>query len=168
MAEENQENAAGEKTSKMLIIIIIVLLLIIAGGTAWLMMAGSDGDMSAKDSAAEQTAEESGEAAKNFYYYEVDQSLRVNFPKGSSASLIEIRVAFLSGQDDEEALKKHEPMIVNNLLMTISALGADPLTTTDGKNELRRRMLEETGSIMEKMTGRNDIKEVFFTAFVMQ
>ncbi len=174
MAEENQDSGDGQKSSKILIIIIIVLLLVIAGGgAAFFMLGGSDSAEQGK--AVEQTEQGQGEneakdqSSKESLYYELEQPLRVNFPKGSSANLIEVKLAFLvENEEAEEALKKHEPMIVNNLLMAISATGADKLKLSEGKNELRNLMLEETGKVMEKMTGKNSVREVFFTAFVMQ
>lgn len=168
MAESNQDNAADKKTAKILIFIIILLLLIIVAGAVYFLMNGSETTAANQESATEESSEQAADSAKKFYYYEVEQPLRVNFPKGSSASLIEIRVAFLSSYDTEAALKKHEPMIVNNLLMTISAAGADQLKTKAGKNELRQRMLQETNEIMNKMTGNNEVQDVFFTTFVMQ
>jgi len=59
-------------------------------------------------------------------------------------------------------------MIRNNLLMTISTQGSEHLATRDGKQALRAEMLEEVGEIMEKMTGKNEVVDLFFTTFVMQ
>ncbi len=174
MAEDIQENDEDKKSSKKLIIIIIILLLIIAGGgVAFYLMSTGDSATQAEETEQveqeEDDDDEAEQASKDIIYYDLDQPLRVNFPKGSSASLIEVRIAFLIKSDDaEEALEKHEPMIVNNLLMAISAAGADNLKTTEGKNQLRALMREETGKVLEKMTGKNSIKEVFFTTFVMQ
>ncbi len=171
MAEDNGEE---QKSSKKLIIIIVVLLLIIVGGGAAFFMMGSD-ESAAQGADSEQVEsqkevdEEAEESSNEVIYYNLEQPLRVDFPRGSSASLIEIKVAFLvNNEDTEGALKKHEPMIVNNLLMAISAAGADKLKQVEGKNELRALMLDETGKVMKKMTGSNGVKEVFFTAFVMQ
>lgn len=167
MAEVDQDNAAGKNTSKILIIIIVVLLLIIAGGGAFFMM-GSE-ESTEIDEVSQQSPEKEQSAADEFVYYEVEQPLRVNFPKGDGASLIEVKVAFLLNHEDvAEDLEKHQPMIINNLLMAISAAGADQLQTAEGKNKLRAAMLAETGKVIEKMTGKNTVREVFFTAFVMQ
>lgn len=171
MAEVDQDNATGKNTSKILIIIIVVLLLIIAGGGAFFMM-GSEETPEADEvsqQAEQQSQEKEQSAADEFVYYEVEQPLRVNFPKGGSASLIEVKVAFLLNHEDvAEDLEKHQPMIINNLLMAISAAGADQLQTAEGKNKLRAAMLAETGKVIEKMTGKNTVREIFFTAFVMQ
>ncbi len=171
---EDENNGEEQKSSKKLIIIIVVLVLIIAGGGAAFFMMGND-DPSAQEQNADQIeskkdgGEEAEESSNEIIYYNLEQPLRVNFPTGSSASLIEIKVAFLvSNEETIEALKKHEPMIVNNLLMAISAAGADKLKQIEGKNELRALMLDETGKVIKKMTESDGVKEVFFTAFVMQ
>ncbi|WP_054760165.1 flagellar basal body-associated FliL family protein [Methylomonas koyamae] len=59
-------------------------------------------------------------------------------------------------------------MIRNNLLMAISSLGADKAKTLEGKQELRAMMQQEIGKVLEKMAGKNTVKEVYFTDFVMQ
>ena len=172
MAKDNQENGEEQKSSKKLIIIIVVLLLIIAGGGAAFFLMGGD-DSAAQGGDAEQLESKEGEeieqSSKEIIYYDLEQPLRVNFPKGSGARLIEVKVTFLiDNEDAKDALIKHEPMIVNNLLMAISAAGADKLKQIEGKNELRASILDETGKVMEKMTGKNRVREVFFTTFVMQ
>ncbi len=171
MAEENQENGEEPKSSKKLIIIIVILLLVIAGGgAAFFMMSGDDAAEQAETTEqVEPEQDQEEEESKETLYYEMETPLRVNFPKGSSAKLIEIKVAFLiKNEDVEEAMKKHEPMVVNNLLMAISATGADKLKQTEGKDELRTLMSDEVNKVMEKMTGKKGVKEVFYTAFVMQ
>jgi flagellar FliL protein len=59
-------------------------------------------------------------------------------------------------------------MLRNNLLMTISGQGAKNLMTREGKEQLRAKMLDEIGKVMEKMTGKNEVSNLFFTTFVMQ
>jgi len=115
----------------------------------------------------EEVVEEEG--ADEEIYYDMQQPLVVNFPKGSGANLIQVSVSLLvKGEETVEALKKHEPMIRNNLLMAISAKGAKNLRTVEGKEELRDEMLKEISKVMEKMTKKNKVMNVFFTTFVMQ
>jgi flagellar FliL protein len=59
-------------------------------------------------------------------------------------------------------------MIRNNLLMAISGQGAENLKTREGKEQLRTTMLDEIANVMEKMTGKNKVINLFFTTFVMQ
>lgn len=172
MAEANQAGEEDKKNSpKILIIIIVILLLIIVGGVAAFFLMPNNPLLTggAEGAQAGQNSEGAGEDKKVYSYYEIEQPLRVNFPKGSGANLIEVKVAFLLTDDKALAtLKKHEPMIINNLLMSISAAGADKLKTVDGKRALQSSMLETTADVMQKMTGKSQLEDVFFTAFVMQ
>lgn len=163
MAENEVEDGEEKKSSKKIIIIAAVVLLLAGGGAGYFFMAG---DPAPKE--GEQTEEVEEEAGEEVYY-ELDEALVVNFPKGSGASLIQVSVSLLvKGQDTIEALKKHEPMMRNNLLMAISGQGAENLMTQEGKEQLRVTMLDEIGKVMEKMTGKNKVSNLFFTTFVMQ
>lgn len=167
MAEEIKEADEPKNSSKLLMIIIVILvLIIIGGGVAFFLLTG---EKSEDTEAPAETAETAEKTMQNKVYYELEQPLRVNFPKGSSARLIEIKLALLlSTKDAEEELQKHQPMIVNNLLMSISAVGANKLAFTEGKNELRAKILEEIQHVMTEMTGKNPVEEIFYTSFVMQ
>ncbi len=173
MAEEELENGEEKKSSKKLIIIIAAVVLLLAGGGgAYFFMAGGD-DPAAEAENAEKVQEEAEaeeeEGDKEISFYELEEPLRVPFPKGSSASLIEVRLAFMIDDPDvEELLEKHKPMMINNLLMAISAAGADNLSNKDGKEALRATILDEVNKVMHKMTGKDRVKDVFFTGFVMQ
>lgn len=167
MAENEVEEGEEKKSSKMLIIIIAVVVLLAGGGGAYFFLMG---DSAEEGEAAEQVEEEpEEEGANEELYYDLDKALIVNFPKGSNASLIQVSLSLLvKGQETIDALKKHEPMMRNNLLMAISAKGSENLATKEGKEELRAEMLKEISKIMEKMTGKNKVMDVFFTSFVMQ
>ena len=164
MAENEVEDGEEKKSSKKIIIIAAVVLLLAGGGAGYFFMAG---DSASEE--GEQTEELVEEEEKEEVYYDLEKALVVNFPKGSGASLIQVSVSFLvKGPETIDALKKHEPMIRNNLLMAVSGLGAENLKTQEGKEQLRATMLAEVGKVMEKMTGKNTVDNLFFTTFVMQ
>lgn len=175
MAEEAENTEETKSSKKMIMIIAVVVLLLAGGGGAYFFMGGeepaTEGENAeqAETKAEEETEEDEGEQQKVLVYVDLEQPLRVNFPKGSQASLIEIRLSFLTEDPEaEELLKKHNPMIVNNLLMAISAAGSEKLATKEGKEELQKIILDEVNKVMDKMTGKERVKEVFFTRFVMQ
>ncbi|WP_198243900.1 flagellar basal body-associated FliL family protein [methane-oxidizing endosymbiont of Gigantopelta aegis] len=175
MAEEPENTEEPKSSKKMIIIIGVVVLLLAGGGGAYFFMGGdepvAEGDNAEQAQEDAEAAEEEDEegSEKVLIYYDLEQPLRVNFPQGSRFSLIEIRVSFMSEDAKaEELLEKHKPMIVNNLLMAISAAGSDKLATSEGKQELQKIILDEVNKAMKKMTGKERIKDVFFTRFVMQ
>lgn len=188
---EQKPKTEGKKSSKKLIIIVaaVVLLLGAAGAGYYFFMHKaepaandkgghevSDNKKSEKKSEGEHEAKsesdsegEGGEGVKESVYFDLSQPMIVNFPKGSGASLVQMSLSFLA--DDEisaAALKKHEPMVRNNLMMKINAQNPEALKTKAGKDALRLIILEELNSILDKMAQGKHIKEVFFTTFVMQ
>ena len=171
MAENEQPEGEDKKSSKKIIIIAAIVLLLAGAGAGYYFMMGSDSEAEGEqvEEVEEELSEEEAEAANEEIYYDMGKSLIVNFPKGTGASLIQVSVALLvKGEETVEAIKKHEPMIRNNLLMAISAKGAKNLKTREGKEELRAAMLDEVGKVMEQMTKKNKVENIFFTAFVMQ
>jgi len=168
MAENEEVEGEEKKSSKVIIIAAVVLLLAIAGGAGYYFMAGGESNEAA-ESSKEQKEAEADAVANNQVYYAMDKSLIVNFPKGSTASLIQVSLSLLlDSVETVDAVKKHEPMIRNNLLMAISAMGADKLQTTEGKEALRAEMLAEISKVMERMSSKNKVENIYFTAFVMQ
>ena len=164
---EDEEGTEKKSSKKMMIIVGLVVLLLAGAGGGYYFMMGDETETNEEQ--VEEVVEEEDDTAVEEVYYDMSKPFIVNFPKGSEARLIQVSVSLLvKGEDTVEALKKHEPMIRNNLLMSISAKGAKNLKTKEGKEELRADMLKEIGNVMEKMTGKNKVKNLFFTAFVMQ
>ncbi len=167
MAESHPEKEVKKSPKKMILIIAAAVLLVgaIAGGYFY---------MSKKGGAEHATEEHQSDAkheevAEPDVYYDLPTPLIVDFPSGSSAKVIKISLAILvKGEATVAVLKKNDPMIRNNLLMAISAIGAEKAKTIEGKEELRTLMLTEIGKVLEKMAGKNTAKEVYFTDFVMQ
>lgn len=168
MAENKIEDGEEEKKSSKKIIIIALIVLLLAGAGAgyyFFMGGGSEG----ADGEQTEEVEEVEEELVDEVYYDLKKPLIVNFPKGSEVSLIQVSISLLiKGEESVEAVKKHEPMMRNNLLMAISAQGAKNLSSVEGKEALRAEMLSEISKVMEKMTKENKVTNLFFTTFVMQ
>lgn len=173
---ETEAKDAEKKSSKKLIIIIAAVVLLLGGGAGgyfFFMNKPADSEQTDKKeeskAAEEEKKEEPEDPAQAEQYYELSEPLLVNFPAGASAKIIKVSVTVLvKGEANVTALKKHEPMIRNNLLMAISSIGADKAKTLEGKQELQATMLTEIGKVMELMTRKNPVKAVYFTEFVMQ
>ena len=173
MAESKPQEGAKKSPKKLIMIIVASLLMLGMGAAAYYFLIyrpatehvkKSDGDEKGEQKKPAEQAVEQPEV-----YYALGSPLLVNFQPGSSAKIIKISVTVLVKEEaGAEVLKKHEPMIRNNLLMAISSIGADKAKTLEGKQELRAMMLSEIGKVMEKMAGKDTAKDVFFTEFVMQ
>jgi flagellar basal body-associated protein FliL len=83
--------------------------------------------------------------------------------------LVKLTLSFSAADEATIALlKKNEPMLINNLLMLISAQNTDGLKTHEGKIALRNAIFDDVTEMLEKMSPEAEIKEVFFTSFIMQ
>jgi flagellar FliL protein len=164
MAELEQKAGKDKKSGKKWFAIVAVLILLAGGGAAAFYFLKHD---SAKAEKAAHSEEEAAELEK--LYYDMSKPLTVNFPKDSPIQLAQISVSLMvAGEESVEAVKKHEPMIRNNLLMMLAAQNAGNLIAREEKEKLRAAMLQEVTDVLKKMTGKGQVKELFFTSFVMQ
>ena len=170
MAEEAIELAPPAKKSKKgLIIILVVAVLVLGGGTAGTLYAlgilGGGAD-------AEQTAE-SGEPAEpvkaQAVYVALDPAFTVNFRGGAGARFLQVAVEAMTREPGiEEHIKRHMPMIRNDLTMLFSSKSARELSTVEGKEALRAETLASIQKVLEAEAGSKGIEAVYFTSFVMQ
>lgn len=111
---------------------------------------------------------EHGEA--HILYEDLEPAFVVNFHGNPEAKLLQVSISVATeDQAVLDAVKKHLPMIRNNLLMLMSAEDPGSLKTTEGKEALRAKLLEEINAIVKKQARKKDgLQEIYFTAFIMQ
>jgi flagellar protein FliL len=192
MAEAQEHGEEPKSSKKKWIIIGIVLLLLLGGGGAGAYFyftkvaddakhapkgKGKKGEQKeekheeakAEESKHEEEKKDEHAEAEPDVYFDLPQPLLVSYPPGSSSKIIKISLTLLvKGESTIAVLKKNEPMLRNGLLMAISSIDADKAKTTEGKTELRQLLLAEVAKVLEKMSGKNTVKEVYYTEFVMQ
>ena len=165
MSEQKQEGEKSGKSLKSLIIIIVGALVLLAAGAGatFFFMKGSV-------THEEKVEEEKVEVVVEKLYFDMGKPLVINFPKGAMALHGRITLSFLAeGAETIEVLKKNEPMIRNNLLMLIGGQDAAVLNTHEGKETLRKAILDNVNDVLKKMAGKgHQVAEIFFTSFVMQ
>jgi len=177
--QELELDNSGKK-KKMIIIIAAVLILAGVGGGAFFFMGGepevnqTELDQ-ALDSGDGETAEgeaamvQSGASTGNALYVPMPRPFRFNVPGASRDRFVEIRVQLLTrGADNEEAAKKHVPLIESTLLAVFSQSNADDLATSAGKTSLKQKSLAEVHKIMMDIEDEKIVEQVLFTGFVMQ
>jgi flagellar FliL protein len=165
MADEEQESGDEKKSSKKLIIIIAAVVLLLGGGGAgyYFMFMG---DPSEETEQSEQVEEAE---PIEYFYFDIEKPFIVQFPKGAGARLLQVSISIqVTNEAFIEDLKKHQPMLRNNLLMIINDSKPGELKTSQGKEALKNKMLEEVNSIMSKMGNEDKIENLFFTSLVMQ
>lgn len=178
--EQELELDNSGKKKKLIIIIAAVVILAAAGGGAFFFM-GSEPEMSqaeldgALDSGdgeaveGEAGAVKSGASTGSALYVPMPRPFRFNIPGASRDRFVEIRVQLLTrGVDNEEAAKKHVPLIESTLLAVFSQSNADDLATSAGKTSLKQKSLAEVHKIMTDIEGDTIVEQVLFTGFVMQ
>ncbi|AZQ85501.1 flagellar basal body-associated protein FliL [Colwellia sp. Arc7-635] len=178
MADEKElEMESPGKKKKLIIIIAIVLVLIGGGAAAFFMLGGEDEVSQAELDAALDSGTDSEMAATSepnaelgsALYVPMPRPFRFNVPGAARDRFVEIRVQLLvRGSDNEEAAKKHVPLIESTLLAVFSQSNADDLATSAGKTSLKQKSLSEVHKMMTEVEGSKIVEKVLFTGFVMQ
>ncbi|MFT6419028.1 MAG: flagellar FliL protein [Cognaticolwellia sp.] len=179
MADEKElELDNSGKKKKLIIIIAIVVILAAAGGGAAFFMLGGEDETAQASAGSELSADAAGEAsgapAENAelgtaLYVPLPRPFRFNVPGNAVDRFVEIRVQLLiRGAENEEAAKKHIPLIESTLLGVFSRSSADDLATSAGKMSLKQSALVEVHKIMTEVEGSEVVEKVLFTGFVMQ
>ncbi len=113
--------------------------------------------------------EEKGGPAKPAMYFAFDPPLIVNFDDTQAVRFLQLQIEVLTRDEKYvEAVKLHQPVIRNNLLMLMNGRDYKTLMTRDGKEALRVECLKEVQRILKKETGNNGVEDLYFTSFVVQ
>jgi flagellar protein FliL len=179
MAEKEKLDLGEEKpksSKKTLLIIIVVaavVFLAVAAVTTSLYSFGIFTSSKPKEEKAGQDKAarvEKGAEQKPMVYLPLSPPFAANFKNNPEARMVQIDLTVAATDPVViEAIKKHGPMLRNNLLLLLS--GEDPavLSTKEGKNALRAKVKEEIKKVVIRQTDRKEgVDEVFFTGFVMQ
>ncbi|HEB77387.1 MAG TPA: flagellar basal body protein FliL [Methylothermaceae bacterium] len=172
---ENEDLDLGEekKSSKKLILIALVaVVLLLGGGGAAMYFLGvppfAKSEVSAEDEEEAAAEEEKSSAPKTARFYEFSPFI-VNFPRGGGARLLQLSFSVLAYDEETiEAVKKHEPMIRNNLLLLLGRYNPQDLRSTQGKEALQQAITGEIQKVLDRHADGGSIETVFFTQFVMQ
>ena len=113
--------------------------------------------------------ENSGEFRKAAIYVPIEPMFVVNFEGKSRVKFLQISVEVMTrDQSVVKSIKKHMPVIRNNLTFLFSSRTYADVKTIKGKERLRTAALEEVQDIMEQETGDSAIEALYFTSFVTQ
>ncbi|MEO2266897.1 flagellar basal body-associated protein FliL [Pseudoalteromonas pernae] len=176
MADDNQADLQIEEggSKKKLIIIIAVVVLLAAGGGGYFMFAGG-GDSA--PATLDQEAGASGEALPagpsaqlgSALYVAMPRPFVFNVPGAARDRVVQIKVQLLvRGEGNEEAAKKHIPLIESTLLSVFAGTNADELSTAAGKESLRDEAVVKVQEALEGVESSKVVERVLFTGFVMQ
>lgn len=176
MAEKGKDNLdLGKekevKPSKLMLYVVIALILVVLGMTGVLLyvMGVFGGKPHGVGEAAAEKHSEAPAPPKVPIYITLDKDLLVNLPAGGEARLMQVGLAILTYSPEvEAALKKHTPMLRNNINLLLAAQDAAVLKTPEGKQALQARVLEEVNKVIKLQLPNDSAEQVFFTSFVLQ
>ena len=188
MAEKDKLDLGEEKAppnnKKMLFVIIgavSVLLIVVLAALYFLGVFSSkeeDGESQAEDShhASESHGKKKKKSGKKqkeesaVVYAALDPPFIVNFKNNPEARLLQIGISFATSNTEVAGtIKKHIPMIKNNLLLLLASQDPAVLKTSEGKEALRAKIQETVNAVVEEQTGHEEgVETVFFTSFITQ
>lgn len=162
---EAQEEAAEPKPKKGKLPLIIAAAVVLLGGAggAWYFMSGGS------EEGAEATAEEAAPALPAIYV-SYDPPFVVNFESGSLVRFLQVAIQVMTRDPHTaEALKQHDPVIRNDLLLLLGNQKYETISTREGKESLQHQALEAVRKVIKDNGGHAEsVESVLFTSFVMQ
>ncbi len=171
-----------KKKSNLLVIIlsvvtILLLIVVSVGVTLFVTGALSGGASGTEQVASEDVAdkkekkkakEKHAEKAKP-HYVELGDPLIVNFVENNQIRYLQVKMEVMTYDETmPDKIKEHLPLIRNNLLMMLSDLDYETISSFTGKQKIRDEALAEIQSIMRDQLGDKIVEELYFTSFVMQ
>ncbi|MES9825605.1 MAG: flagellar basal body-associated FliL family protein [Candidatus Thiodiazotropha endolucinida] len=115
----------------------------------------------------DEKEKESEEAAPVISYYQVKPSLVANLASGGKYIRCDVQLM----TNDEiflEELNLHGPAIRHSLLLLLSEQDGKRIKSPSGKETLRKKALSTLGKLMQELSGKNELKALFFTTFLVQ
>jgi len=175
MAEEENEkdgelelDGAAKSSKKKLILIIVgavVGLMIIIGASVGvtLMLVGGDSSQSGEDAVVEEKV-----VPKDALYIPV-KTMTVNFADKGAAQFLQIDINLMTYElEIVDLVKAHMPIIRNDMLNLLGTQSYKEVSTADGKEALRIKLLLIVQKILMEQEEREGIEAIYFTKIIMQ
>jgi flagellar FliL protein len=164
-APKTDEAPPKAKSKMMIIIIIAVVVLAAAGGGAWFMMKGKGDDH------APASAPKKAKAAKSAPpEYVPLASFTVNLqPEGESGQYLQVEMTLqVAGAEQAELFKVNMAKARNRVLILLSSKKASEISTSEGKQQLAKEIVEVTKQPFVDKGDEQEVTEVLFTSFIIQ
>jgi flagellar FliL protein len=113
--------------------------------------------------------EDKAAKSKTAVYVDFEQPFIVNFHDEQQLRYLQVGVAVMAHDATvTETVKRHMPVIRNNLVMLFSSQTRQSIATREGKEQIRADAQAEVQKILQDRTGQPVIEALYFTSFVMQ
>lgn len=154
------------ENKKLLLIILGVLTLLLAMvaavGITWYVLTSSNA--TSPDTKPLFVSRDRGAV-----YEELKEPFVVNYNANGRARYLQVSVSLL-GRDKKsmDALREHQPLLRNELVMLLSAQSFEAMLTAPGKEAVRVQATERVQEIARNLLGQPVVEQVLFTNFVLQ
>jgi flagellar FliL protein len=103
-------------------------------------------------------------------YVDISPDFVTNFDEGARLKYLKASVSLKVDTESEPQVRYHLPSIKNNLIILFSAQAEENLTSTVGRETLRREALEEVKQVfgMLERNGADKVQDLYFTNFIVQ
>ncbi|WP_455385728.1 flagellar basal body-associated FliL family protein [Acidihalobacter prosperus] len=164
MADE-QPQKGGSKLKMIIIIAVVVVLLLVAGIGATLFFTGAF----SKKGGTGANAAHAVETKHPPIYFSIQPAMVVNFQNPTQARYLQVAIDVMARDPKViEEVKTNMPAIRNRLIILLSAQHYDEISTPDGKQKLRKEVLDSINAVLKESGASGKIEQVYFTNFVMQ
>ena len=173
MANENEAPEGAEEGAeapapggKKRLIIAIAAAVVLGGGGAGAYFAFAGKGEEGKDAKKEVEHKELLPPK----YVNLDPPFVVNFEAEAAVRFLQVTIGVMTRDPHTESLiKDNDPRVRNDMLMILSGQNYSSVSTTEGKEELRKKCLEAVRTIVKEMHGEPEkVEALYFTSFVMQ
>ena len=153
-------NTGAKKKSKWWLWLLLVLIAA-GGGAAWYVLV----KMPAQAAMALESDDAEATPAPTLYF-----ELRPAFVANLAGNrFLQIEIDLMSNEQAAiDAIKRHSPVIRNELLLLLGSQKPADLQTLEGKKALQQEVLESINAVLSQREGDLQIAEIYFTSFVMQ
>ncbi len=176
--DENGE-AGGKPAANPIVKIAIIAIagLLVLGGsvTATLYLTGEEPP---QDTAASTAANNDGEAEVvqtedaapkgEAIYMPLDPPFTVSLDGDESRKYLQVSMSLMSRSDGAiDAVRRHRPLVRNNLNLLFSGLKYRDITTREGKEQLLEDARQEINKVLEQNGEKSEVEALYFTSLVI-
>lgn len=116
--------------------------------------------------------EEGGkEAANKVMYYSLNPPMVGNYALdgGQRLHVYKADIALkVTGAEAEAALKRHEPLVRNQLVQLFTQQTQDAMSSMEGKEKLRQEALKQTQQVFNDEEGKPVVEDLLFNNLIIQ
>ena len=102
-------------------------------------------------------------------YIHLEPPFVLNFGSSGRIKYLRMEVALkVSSADAAQNVSTHKPYLRNNIVFKLSAQESETMTTSQGREGVRKLVLEDLRALMTELEGMPYIDDVYFNNFVVQ